>query len=84
MCKNMFKMPSMPSMPAPPAPVAPPAPAESIAPLPEPIKDADERMAKSQADTRKRAAVLASLSRSQTTSPLGLSSQAYTTKSVLG
>jgi hypothetical protein len=81
MCKNMFKMPSMP---APPAPVAPPAPAASIAPLPEPIKDADERMAKSMDDTKKRAAALASLSQSQTTSPLGLTSQAYTTKSLLG
>jgi len=79
MCKNMFKMPSMPM---PQMPIAPPSPA--FEPPPEPIKDADERMAKSMDDTKKRAAALASLSRSQTTSPLGLTSQAYTTKSLLG
>ena len=72
MCTSLFSKPSMPA-------VAP------VAPAPEPLKNADEQIAIAKNDTRRRAAALASISKSSLTSPMGLSSAATTTsKSLLG
>lgn len=74
MCKSLFGG-GQPSMPA----IAP------IAPAPEPLKNAEERISTAKSDTRRRAAALASMSASTLTSPLGLGSAAsVSSKSLLG